>query len=317
MRKLLAVLISTIFLMNLTGCSEAPSRKEYTIATGSKSGAYYSVGEALDKVLKSKYPDVTIKVIETEGSVDNIQMLKEGKVDMALVQSDIAHYAKYGEAMYVGPNNRVSNIQGMATLFPEIVQFIVRRDSFISKLSDLAGKKLAVGGKNSGTRYNVEQILGEEGILNQVTCISIDTKDAINAIEKGEIDGFVFTSAFPNPSIIELAKKVEIDLIAISLDLTQKLVNKHAFYIPATVQPKAYKGQDTEMNALEIGALLVSGPSLSDEDQYILTKALFEKPESLGEYHSRLAHTTRNRLYHQMSIGIGAGAQKAFSENKN
>ena len=157
--------------------------------------------------------------------------------------------------------------------------------NLFSKLSDLAGKKLAVGGKNSGTRYNVEQILGEEGILNQVTCISIDTKDAINAIEKGEIDGFVFTSAFPNPSIIELAKKVEIDLIAISLDLTQKLVNKHAFYIPATVQPKAYKGQDTEMNALEIGALLVSGPSLSDEDQYILTKALFEKPESLGEHH--------------------------------
>lgn len=313
MKKLLVTIIAIISLVNLTGCGDSLSRKEYTIATGSKSGVYYSVGEALDKVLKAKYPDTTIKVIETDGSVDNIQLLKEGKVDMALIQSDIAHYAKYGEAMFAG--KREDSLQGMATLFPEIVQFVVRRDSYIAKIDDLAGKKIAIGGKNSGTRYNVEQILGEANVLEQVTCINIDTKDAIEAMEKGEIDGFVFTSAYPNPSIVELSKKVDIDLVAINIDLTQKLVNKHAFYIPATIQSKDYNGQATELNALEIGAILVSGPALSENDQYLLTKTLFEKPEQLGSYHPRFANTNKNRLYHQMSIGMGAGSQKAFSEN--
>ena len=312
MKRFFSIVLMLTALIALTGCGDSLSRKEYTIATGSKSGVYYSVGEALDKIIQTKYPDVTIKVIETDGSVDNIQMLKDGKVDLALIQNDIACYANTGSAMFEG--NKFEGLSGIATLFPEVVQFIVRRDSYISKFSDLAGKKIAVGGKNSGTRYNVDQILGAAGVLDKVTCIYIDTKDAMTALEAGEIDGFVFTSGFPNPSIVELSKKVEIDLVSIDMDLTQKLVNDYAFYFPNTVDQKQYTGSATELNVLEISAILVSGPTLSDNDQYALTKALFNKPEELGQYHTRLNKITKARLRQQLPIKVGAGAEKAFTE---
>lgn len=312
MKRFFSIILMLTVLVTLTGCEASLSRKEYTIATGSKSGVYHSVGEALDKIIKTKYPDVTLKVIETDGSVDNIQMLKDGKVDMALIQNDIACYANTGSAMFEG--NKFEGLKGIATLFPEVVQFIVRRESYISKLSDLAGKKIAVGGKNSGTRYNVDQILGKAGILDKVTCIYIDTKDAMVAMEAGEIDGFVFTSGFPNPSIIELSKKVEIDMVSIDMELTQQLVNDYAFYFPSTVDQKQYTGSSTELNVLEISAILVSGPTLSDDDQYALTKALFAKPEELGQYHTRLNKMTKNRLRQQLPISVGTGAEKAFTE---
>lgn len=313
MRKLLSLFVLLTAIFTATGCGDNLSRKEYTIATGSKSGVYYPIGEVLNSILKTDCPDVTIKVIETDGSVDNLQMLKEGKVDLALVQNDIAYYAANGEAMFEG--SKITNVSGIATLFPEVIQFVVKKSSNINSISDLAGKKIAVGGKNSGTRYNVEQILGMAGILDKVICVSIDAKDAMKELKVGnEIDGFVYTSGLPNPSIVDLAKDIEINLVPIDQELTQKLVNKYNFYIPSTIEPNQYQGQAEEIYALEINAVLVSGPTLSEDDQYLLTKHLFGKPNELGQAHPRLSKVTKTRLRQQMPINLGAGAYRAHTE---
>ena len=312
MKRCFYILFLFVIALSLTGCGDSLSRKEYTIATGSKSGVYYPIGEVLDSILKTQYPDVTIRVIETDGSVDNLQMLAEGKVDMALVQNDIAYYACNGEAMFAG--NKLNNISGIATLFPEVIQFIVRKDSNVNTLSELVGKKIAIGGKNSGTRFNVEQILGEAGILDKVTCINIDAKEAMEKIKTKDIDGFVFTSGLPNPSIVELSKSVDITLLPIDLELTQKLVNKYSFYFPSLIAPGQYSGQQKELNGLEINAVLVSGPTLSNDDQYLLTKHLFNKPNELGQAHPRLSKMTKATLRQQMPIQLGEGAHKAHAE---
>ncbi len=300
-------------LLLLAGCgSSSLSRGEYTIATGSKSGVYYPIGETLAMILKTDYPNIQLKIIETAGSVENLQMLKEGKVDMALVQNDIAFYASEGEAMFNG--NKITNVTGIATLFPEVVQFIVRKETGISSLKDMEGKKIAVGSKNSGTYYNAQQILSLAGVWEKIDQQFVGGTDAMKDVQEGRLDGFIFTSGLPNPSIIELAKKVEITVVPVEVELVQKLVNTHSFYYPSTIAPNQYPGQTTEISAVEINAILVSGPSLSDDDQYLLTKHLFGKPNELGQSHPRLNKMTRNSLRRQMPIQTGKGAYKAHSE---
>ena len=155
---LLALLPALLIIAGLTGCGGSSlSRNEYTIATGSKSGVYFPIGEALGMILKKAFPDVALKVVETAGSVENLQMLRDGKVDLALVQNDIAFYAVEGEAMFNG--QKITNVTGIATLFPEVVQIIVRKETGIKALADLAGRKIAVGSKDSGTFYNAQQLL--------------------------------------------------------------------------------------------------------------------------------------------------------------
>ncbi|MBP5470186.1 MAG: TAXI family TRAP transporter solute-binding subunit, partial [Candidatus Riflebacteria bacterium] len=139
-------------------------------------------------------------------------------------------------------------------------------------------------------------------------------KDAMEKMKTKDIDGFVFTSGLPNPSIVELSKTVEIDLVPIDLELTQKLVNKYSFYFPSLIPPRQYSGQLNELNGLEINAVLVSGPTLSEKDQYLLTKHLFSKPNELGQAHPRLSKMTKATLRHQMPIPLGEGAHKALSE---
>lgn len=311
--KLGLTLIVALLLTFSLGCGGSSlSKNEYTIATGSKSGVYYPIGETLAGILKIDYPNVQLKVLETAGSVENLQMLKEGKVDMALVQNDIAFYASEGEAMFA--DQKITNVTGIATLFPEVVQFIVRKETGISSLTQMEGRKIAVGSKNSGTYYNAQQILTLAGTWNKIDQQFIGGTDAMKELQEGKIDGFIFTSGLPNPSIIELAKKVEITLVPVEHDLVQKLVNSYSFYFPSTISPNQYPGQTEEVSAVEINAILVSGPSLNDDDQYLLTRHLFGKPNELGHSHPRLSKMTRNSLRRQMPIQTGKGAYKAHSE---
>lgn len=300
-------------LAGLTGCGGSSlSRPEYTIATGSRSGVYYPIGEALSLILKKTFPDVTLKLVETVGSVENLQLLRDGKVDMALVQNDIAFYAAEGEAMFNG--QKISNISGIATLFPEVVQIIVRKETGITNLNDLAGRKIAVGSKNSGTYYNAQQLLTVAKVWEQIDHQYQDAGEAMQAMQEGLVDGFLFTSGLPNPSIIELARKVEITLIPVEPELVQKLVSSYSFYYPSTIEANQYPGQTDDISAVEINAILLSGSTLSENDQYLMTKHLFGSPNDLGESHPRLSKMTKNSLRRQMPVQLGKGAYKAHSE---
>ena len=310
---LLAILPALLLMAGLTGCgSSSLSRTEYTIATGSKSGVYYPIGEALAMILKQAFPGVTLNIMETAGSVENLHLLRDGKVDMALVQNDIAFYAVEGEAMFSG--QKITNVNGIATLFPEVVQIIVRKETGIKALADLAGRKIAVGSKDSGTYYNAQQLLTIAKVWEQVEHQYLNAGDAMKEMQEGRIDGFIFTSGLPNPSIIELARKVEISLIPVEPDMVQKLVSSYSFYYPSTIDANLYPGQTEEISAVEINAILLSGPGLSENDQYLMTKHLFSQPNDLGKSHPRLSKMTKNSLRQQMPVQLGKGAYKAHSE---
>lgn len=263
-------------------------------------------------ILKKIFPDVTLSLVETVGSVENLQLLRDGKVDLALVQNDIAFYAAEGEAMFNG--QKISNISGIATLFPEVVQIIVRKETGITSLADLAGRKIAVGSKNSGTYYNAQQLLTVANVWEQIDHQYQDAGEAMQEMQEGRVDGFIFTSGLPNPSIVELARKVEITLVPVEADLVQKLVTSYSFYFPSTIEANQYPGQTTAISAVEINAILLSSSTLSENDQYLLTKHLFGSPNDLGQSHPRLSKMTKNSLRRQMPVKLGKGAYKAYSE---
>ena len=316
MKKTLSfVLMCSIFAMFLTGCGNNMSRKEYTIATANKTGVYYPIGEALSMILKQEYPEVTLKVIETSGSLENINLLKDKKVDFALLQNDIAFYAANSEAMFAG-KEKIKNISGIATLFPEIIHFVVRKDSNINSISDLASHTISVGSEGSGTYYNAMQILTVAGVWDSINKQTLDSTRSMEELQAGKIDGFIFTVGLPNQSIANLGKKVEIKLLSLEAELIQKLVSQYSFYYPSMITASQYPWQTEEISGLEINAILVSSENVSDDDQYLITKVLFGKPNELGKSNPHLSKMTKASLRHQLSIKLGKGAFKAHSELK-
>ncbi|MBK7902568.1 MAG: hypothetical protein IPJ97_06070 [Proteobacteria bacterium] len=95
----------------------------------------------------------------THGSVANALMVDSGETRYALVQSDVAAAAVTGQAAFA-PYGPLRHLRAVAALFPEPVHVVIRSDDTgsIHSVSELRGKRIAVGGRGSGTRETAMQV---------------------------------------------------------------------------------------------------------------------------------------------------------------
>ena len=145
-----------------SGSSAGGGKQFLNIATGGTAGTYYPLGGALAELLNQNIKGMNASAQSTGASVANVNMLKDGSVDIAFIQNDIAYYAANGKEMF--KDNKVENIRGIAALYPETVQFVTTADKGIKSIADLKGKKVAVGASGSGAEANARQILGAYGL---------------------------------------------------------------------------------------------------------------------------------------------------------
>src|SRR5580698_3128649 len=106
------------------------SKTEYlTLAAGTSSGESYILGSALKTVVERHYPRIRITLLETGGTVENLQMLQDGRAQLATAQSDILP----------GPKARA-----VAVLYDDSFQLLVPKDSQVQNLVDLQGRRIAL-----------------------------------------------------------------------------------------------------------------------------------------------------------------------------
>ena len=109
-----------IATMVLVGCGggggekKSDSKKFLNIATGGTAGTYYPIGGAMAEILNKSIPGMNASAQSTGASVANINMLKDGSVDLAIVQNDLTYYASNGTEMF--KDKKMDNLRGIATL---------------------------------------------------------------------------------------------------------------------------------------------------------------------------------------------------------
>jgi TRAP transporter TAXI family solute receptor len=112
---------------------------ELVIATGGKDGEYYAFAQAFATVVNRHQPKIRIAVLATEGSRQNLSLLDQRQVQLAIVQSDTTIQ---------------NSVQAVASLFPEVFHLIAQPNSGIRQVGDLHGKRVALMPKGSGS-YNL------------------------------------------------------------------------------------------------------------------------------------------------------------------
>lgn len=145
--------------------SSGGEKKFINIATGGTSGTYYPLGGALADILNKNVKGANASAQSTGASVANVNLLKEGKVDIGFIQNDISYYAVNGVEMF--KDKAVKNLKGLATLYPETIQIVTTKKTGIKTFAGIKGKRVAVGAAGSGTEANARQILEAAGITGR------------------------------------------------------------------------------------------------------------------------------------------------------
>lgn len=180
----------------------APPR-QLSIATGNADGAYRRFGQQLSEQLAEH--DVTLAVVETDGSVDNLQRLKEGSVDIAFVQSGLAKAEDFPE------------FESLGALYYEPVWVFSRSDLPLRQLNELIGKEVASGGAGSGTRSVALRLLADNGLTeSDVTLTKHAGMQAVDALRTGEVDAIISVSSINAPMIDAMLSDSGLSLVSIT-----------------------------------------------------------------------------------------------------
>ena len=292
-----------------SGSSAGGGKQFLNIATGGTAGTYYPLGGALAELLNQNIKGMNASAQSTGASVANVNMLKDGSVDIAFIQNDIAYYAANGKEMF--KDNKVESIRGIAALYPETVQFVTTADKGIKSIADLKGKKVAVGASGSGAEANARQILGAYGLTyDDIDVQYLSFGEAADALKDGNVDVGVVVAGFPTAAIQDLAANKSVALVNIDAEHADKLMKQYPYFTKITVPKGTYPGQEEDVNTVAVKCVIVTTDKLSDDLGEQIVKAIYEHLDRMKAAHAVGKYITKDTALEGMSIKMNAGAEK-------
>lgn len=284
------------------------------IATGGTSGTYYPLGGGMAQIFTDK-AKMNSTAQSTGASVENMRLIKDGEVDLAFTQSDIADYASKGEVMFK-EGGAIGNLKAIASLYNETVQIIVAKDSPIKSVEDLKGKRVSVGAPGSGTEANAQQILEAYGItfedLGKADRLAFG--ESTSFIQDGTLDAAFVTAGTPTAAVNELAATKGVRVLNIDAEHISNIIEKYPYYAEQGIDAGTYPGFDEKVTTVAVKAQLVARAELDETVVYNLTKSLFENLDSLKNVHKKAEEIIMEEALKGVSLELHPGAAKFFDE---
>ena len=283
-KRVVTAVCALTLAIGIAGCGGGEKEQFINIATGGTAGTYYPIGGAIAEVLNKNGMNASAQ--STGASVANINMLKDKQVELAIVQNDITYYAVNGLEMFK-ESGKIENLSGIASLYPETCQFIVREDSGIKSINDLKGKRVAVGAAGSGAEANARQILEAYGITyDDVEEQFLSFAEGAYAIKDKTVDAAFVTAGYPTASVQDVASQNKIRLLPVGDEQIKILTDKYPFYTKTVVPKGVYQGFDEEVQTVSVMAILVCNDKIDAALGEKLTKAIFDNVDKIAAAHS-------------------------------
>ena len=312
-----AVVTGLMSVLALSATLAAQPRWHVTIAAGAVDGVYYPIAGAMSRITgETGGLSVRATVEASGGAVANVQLIRSGEADFALLQNDIAYYAYNGIALGAFAGKPVKSMAGVFSVYPEPVHIVVTQASGVKSVRELKGKRVALGPAGSGTEQNALQILEiygiGEGDLRAGVRVSFSA--AVDQLKAGVVDAAFFTTARGAPVVAEAFGAGQLELLGVGASAGEALGRKYPFYTIGAIPANTYKGQAREVAAASVMAMLVARSALSEELVYRFTKAVFDNLPQLYAAHAAARNLTLQTALVGMPLPLHRGAERFFKE---
>ncbi len=310
MLKKISALIAALLLTS--NSAKAQSAEFINILTGGTAGVYYPLGSALTKIYGDNIKGSKVQVQVTKASVENLNLLQEGKGEIAFVLGDSAKDAWAGTED-AGFKNKLDKLRIIGAIYPNYVQIVASKGSNIKTLADLKGKRISVGAAKSGTELNARAVLAAAGMsykdLGKVEYLPF--AESVELIKNRQLDATLQSAGLGVASLKDLANSVEINVVAVPADVVKKM---GAPFIPGTIPAETYKGQTTAVSTTAIVNYLVTRKDVSDATAYQMTKLFYENLPALVAAHSAAKDINVKDAASNPPLPLHPGAAKYYKE---
>ena len=248
------------------------------IGTASHDSTFLSQGQALKVVLDRNPALAPVEVKVSPGdSVENARRLDEGYIDFGFTASNWIGRAKKGEP----PFDRATDVRMVAPVNAGPLFFITRPESPLRKVTELRGKRVAVGQEKSGMTQHAHLILRVLGMtFSDITPVYLDFAGGADALARGEVDA-QFQCPVPNKIMTALSERTALRVLNYESGELDAVLRAVPFYRRATMRKGAIRGLDADTAQPGVVNILMTHARIPDDTVRAMTSAIIDARDEL------------------------------------
>jgi hypothetical protein len=297
-----------------------PSKKKVTyavvIGTSSVGSSGYTQGVGIANLISKKAPGISVTARPVGGSDANVRAVRDGKVEMAIVNAFSAVQGCLGQGIYSSEGKAPLRLLLQGFLTPRFI--VTRKASRIEKLADLQGKTI-IGKRPAMADIEVATLAYLEiaGISKEKVKIveTVETGETIEALKIGSVDAALLPTTFLSPGFQELSRTTDIVVPSLTQDQANKIIERLGpAFRPMKVPPGTFKGQEKEILTIATPMILMVRDDLSQDVVYMVVKTLLDNYKDVKAIHSEAQYWSLENTLELPPLALHDGVVKLFKE---
>ena len=264
------------------------------LGTAMEGGGFVIYASAFVDAIKWANPSLSVKPISTRGSIDNVPLLQEGKIDIGLVFGEMA------QELFNPKSGPPTELKVISTVYSSPGMFVVRADTRHHTIDDLKGRPVVWNGRGSGLALQGRYVMDGLGLDpdKDFEAIYIDQlTDGPTMVLEGRASalwgagnrwpGFVKVMSDPRGGRFITPDNGEIE----------RILAKHPFMRRIAIHAGLYPGQSEALQTVGSWSYVLARPYLDDAVGYNLAAALHKVERAGSLFGGQLAESSvRNTI---------------------
>lgn len=285
-------------------------------ATSQVGGTWYVFGGAISGVISKYVEGVSLTAVPTGGAFENIELLKNGKVDIAQFLPGMVYQSYNAEGRYKG-KPPYKELRFITRFYGAPHHFIVLKKSPINSLGELKGKRVGPGqpGEQDWESSDILLKALEYG-PKDIQLITASKKDRIQALGDGKLDAVFIFVGTGSGMITELSNSHDIRLLPVEEEIIKKIQKDYPYFDRGIIRAGTYKGQDKDVVTLWLNGVIACNASLDEKVVYGYTKAYWDHFDEIVKAYAPAREVTLKDTIADGTFGIPIhpGAERYYRE---
>ena len=273
----------------------------------------YVIIEALASTVSRK-SDLRGSAVSTSGAVENMALIGRNEIDLAQTTSLEWQSASRGEAPFKQSINPVQLLSYGIWDQP----LIVRADSGIKTIADLAGKRICTGPAGGAATMLWRLLLTKAGLMDKVRPSYGSWRETHEGMKAGAFDAIctIMLNGKPASILTELEATVKVRVIPTSADLLKAIQAEQPGALLDTLTPANWPSLESEVISPAMSGILGSRPEVDDATGYTIVKTIYENAEDIRKISTELAMVDIKQATRFLlpAFPVNGGAAKYFKE---
>ena len=275
--------------MSTTAGGSAERTTAVILGTATPGGGFPVYGAAVTDTIHEVDSTLAIEQRNTKGSTENVPLLEAGRLDIALVQGEVAHEA------FNGIGRPPANLRIVAAMYSTPGMFVVRADTPLRRIDDLKAKPVIFGARGSGLVILANYVLDGLGLDQErdFQAIYLDRAGDGPAMVLDGRAAALWGGGQGWPGFGAVAKgPAGARFIAPTGDEIARILARHTFLKPMTVPAGAYPGLASPLASVGSWSFILARPDLADDVAYRLARAMHQGEAAIARRLPQAEETT-------------------------